>query len=374
MGFVGRIYDAALEPGNWQSLVDELAEACSGTAAITTQDPLGVEANIAAANGIDLSFLRSYEIYYVSKRPWARQVGSVAVGAVFTPTTLINQHDFERTEYFNDWLKPQGIYHLCSSAVARYGDSATFLTLSRSRGTGDFGPVEMRLIRTLVPHLQRALELHRRLFTVTQQRDLLTRGLDGLGVGAILVDFDGRMGFANRIAETFLRRGDGLVLRHGRIGAKTQAASNTLSSLIRGAARAGAGLDYETSGGVLALPCEDGRQLHAMVCPLPVGKADWSGRPVPSALMFVADAARNVSLRPADLKRLYGLTRAEAELMCALANGTTLEAYAEAAGISRVTAKTHLQRIFVKTDCHRQSEVVRDALANGIAQIAAAWT
>lgn len=111
-----------------------------------------------------------------------------------------------------------------------------------------------------------------------------------------------------------------------------------------------------------------------MVCPLPVSKADWAGRFVPSALIFVSDATRSVTLRPADLEQLYGLTRAEAKLMCALVSGTTLEKYVEAAGISGTTAKTHLQHIFMKTGWHRQSDIVRGALANGIAQIAASQT
>lgn len=373
MGFIGRIYDAALEPGKWQSVVDGLADLYAGTAAITTQDSLGVEADIAAASGMDAGFLRSYETYYVGKRPWASEVGTIAIGEVFTPTARIDRHAFERTEYFSDWLRPQGIYHLCSCAVARHGSGATFLTLSRSRRAGDFSPGELRRVRQLVPHLQRALVLHRRFFAATRQHDLLARGLEGLGVGAILVDLDGRIGFANRIAEGFLRSGDGLVVRHRRIRAKTQSVSNALYHLIKGAARAGAGLDHQ-AGGVLALPCGDGKHLHAMVCPLPVSKADWAGRFVPSALIFVSDATRSVTLRPADLEQLYGLTRAEAKLMCALVSGTTLEKYVEAAGISGTTAKTHLQHIFMKTGWHRQSDIVRGALANGIAQIAASQT
>lgn len=367
---VGRIYDAALEPRRWRSFVDDLADLYSGAAAITTQDSLGVAAHISAASGIDPSFARSYEAYYVGKRPWGSRVSRVAIGEIFTPRTLFDQNEYERTEYFNDWLKPQGIYYLSSYALAKDGPGTTFLTLSRGQGRGDFATAELQIAGGLVPHLQRALEMHRRLFAVTQQRDLLAQGLEGLGIGAILVDLDSRIRFANSIAETFLCRGDGLIARQERLLAKTPIVTNTLHRLIRAAARTGAGLG-RASGGVLALGRPDGSYLHALICPFPMNKVDWAGRLMPSALIFVSDATRNVVLRPSHLQQLYGLTRAEAKLMSALASGKTLDEYVEEAGIGRTTAKTQLQRIFMKTDWHRQSDVVRGALASGIAQIAA---
>lgn len=370
LGLIRRIYDAALEPQQWQEFVDDLAGLFSGTAALTTQDSGAQAATISAASGIDPAFARSYEAYYCARRPWANRTGTTAVGQIFTPRSLFDRKAYERTEYFNDWLKPQDIYHLSSCTVARADDSATFLTLSRPYRAGEFAAGEFALVRTLTAHLQQGLALHQRLLAMTQERDLLALGLEGLGVGAILVDGAGHVRFANEIAEDFLRRGDGLVLRQRRLQARTAAATSALRRMINAAARIGGALD-EGSGGVLALPCDDGRSLHALICPLPAGKIDqWGGR-IASALIFISDAARNVALRPADLMRLYGLTRAEAKLMSALVGGQSLDDYADATGTGRATVKTHLQQIFQKMDWHRQSDVVRGALASGIAQIAA---
>src|SRR5690348_12806499 len=83
LGAIGRIYDAALAPERWQSFVDDLAELYAGTAAISTQDPLSSAARISASSGIDPAFARSYETYYVGKRPWASRVGDISVGEIF---------------------------------------------------------------------------------------------------------------------------------------------------------------------------------------------------------------------------------------------------------------------------------------------------
>jgi DNA-binding CsgD family transcriptional regulator len=59
------------------------------------------------------------------------------------------------------------------------------------------------------------------------------------------------------------------------------------------------------------------------------------------------------------LKALHGMTEAEARLTCGLLNGTRVEDYAEHAGISMNTARTHLKAIFAKTETTRQAELVR---------------
>jgi DNA-binding CsgD family transcriptional regulator len=59
------------------------------------------------------------------------------------------------------------------------------------------------------------------------------------------------------------------------------------------------------------------------------------------------------------LTELHGLTPAEARLALELLQGHRLTEAARRLGISRNTAKTHLQRVFEKTGVTRQSELMR---------------
>lgn len=56
---------------------------------------------------------------------------------------------------------------------------------------------------------------------------------------------------------------------------------------------------------------------------------------------------------------LYRLTPGEAALVKALANGTTIEAFAETRQVSLATVKTQLQSVFAKTNTRRQSDLMR---------------
>jgi DNA-binding CsgD family transcriptional regulator len=56
------------------------------------------------------------------------------------------------------------------------------------------------------------------------------------------------------------------------------------------------------------------------------------------------------------LSRVYGLTRGEAALAKRRIQGRSIEEAAGELFISTHTARTHLKRIFMKTDTHRQPE------------------
>jgi DNA-binding CsgD family transcriptional regulator len=58
------------------------------------------------------------------------------------------------------------------------------------------------------------------------------------------------------------------------------------------------------------------------------------------------------------LSQAFGLTSAEAKLAATLADGTSLKEAAQELTISRETARSQLKTVFMKTDTHRQSQLV----------------
>lgn len=78
-----------------------------------------------------------------------------------------------------------------------------------------------------------------------------------------------------------------------------------------------------------------------------------------SALVVIVDPEQQPE-PPADLlRRLYGLTNAEAAVALRLLRGEGLKPISDEMALSIATIKTHLQHIFDKTDTHRQAELVR---------------
>jgi DNA-binding CsgD family transcriptional regulator len=301
----------------------------------------------------------------------------------------MDDHAFERTEFCSDFLRRYDIFHAMGGFVLRSGSLAFLCGVQRPRERGAFAPADLQRMKSLFPHLERAVRIHRRLVRAGGLQDGMTAALDRMPLGAILTDRFGRAVWMNRPAEELVRHADGLRLRDGRIEATVNnGVSAELRRLILGAAglgdnagvraarrnNAGAanGRDLAAAaeaGGLLQLPRPwPLRPLTVMVTPLAAAGrfADAAldfdlGRP--TALLLVSDPERAVQLPTDHLARTFGLTGAEAKLAAALAAGTSLVDYAGAACITIGTARWYLKQALAKTGAHRQSELVRHVIS-----------
>jgi DNA-binding CsgD family transcriptional regulator len=190
-------------------------------------------------------------------------------------------------------------------------------------------------------------------------RDVLTAltfGLDLVQHGAMLVAAEGQPRLANRAALAILQKKDGLWL--SRTGLITDRASDTrlLQKLLQDA------IETPHSGEPRDSPITLQRRtahsaLIVRVVPGP-GLECWPGTENRTALLNLYDQDQGLEVDAGDLSRLYGLTRGEATLAVHLVKGKSIEEAAEELFISPHTARTHLKRIFMKTDTHRQTELV----------------
>ena len=77
-----------------------------------------------------------------------------------------------------------------------------------------------------------------------------------------------------------------------------------------------------------------------------------------TALMKIFDPDMSLEIDTRVPIRLYGFTRGEATLAAHLVLGKSIEEAAADLGITPHTARSQLKRIFMKTDTHRQTELV----------------
>jgi DNA-binding CsgD family transcriptional regulator len=284
----------------------------------------------------------------------------VVEGEIVLGDAILPEAELERTEFYNDWMRPQRIAHPVAAVLRSRapGDPLSELTGFREEGSGPFDRESLHLVRQLVPHLQRALAIHARIGGAEMRAGAAEDALDWVSGGLILLDERGAPIAANRAAEEILAMGDGLVL--DREGPRASSAKQTgeLRRLVAEAARTGAGRGVD-AGGVVRLARPSGRPpLEAVVAPLRRASHPLLDREA-ACVILLSDPAARSDAPPARLRERYGFTPMEAEIASRLTSGMALAEIGKDLDITIHTVRGHLKRLFAKTRTHRQAELLR---------------
>ena len=184
----------------------------------------------------------------------------------------------------------------------------------------------------------------------------LTYGLELVPHGVLLIDGGGRLQLANRAAYAILEKKDGLSL--GRSGLVADRASdNRLLQKLLLEAVTRPQVDEPKDAPITVQRKFSRSALIVRVVPGPALEC-WQGKAQRTALLRLYDQDMGLIVSQRALCALYGLTRCEAALAASLVQGKSIDEAATELFISPHTARTHLKRIFMKTDTHRQPELV----------------
>jgi DNA-binding CsgD family transcriptional regulator len=346
------IYQAAVEPRDWPSAVTEISDAVGARAvSLTITDPEGKAMPFVIAPRTDPEWLRVYIDRWATSNLVREEGKAFAVGRVYQfEDFAMPRAEFEQTAFYGEFWAPQQMNAGLLVNAMKEGDAVGVVGFYRSSREGPFEPAEERLLHALAPHLRRAMMLNLHIGRLELQRSATAEMLNHCEHGAILVDAQARVLFANSVAEDILREGVGLRVKEGCLGTAAAMKTAALRRMIAGGSD---GADSDT----LTVTRPDGGDLSVLVLPVKA-ESTWLAQPA-AAIVFVKDAQANGLPSHEHLQRLFGLTPAQAALACQILHGDGIQAAADRLGISRATARTHLLEVFQKTGTNRQAELVR---------------
>jgi len=346
------IYQAAVEPRDWPSAMTEISDAVGARAAsLTITDPNGKTVPFVIAPRTDPEWLRVYIDRWATSNLVREEGSAFPVGRVYQfEDFAMPRAEFERTAFYGEFWAPQQMNAGLLVNAMKQNDAVGVVGFYRSSHEGPFEPAEERLLHALAPHLRRAMVLNLHIGRLELQRSAVAEMLNHCERGAILVDAEARVLFANGVAEDILREGVGLRVKEGCLG--TGAAMQT-AALRRMIAGGSAGADRDT----LTVTGSDGRALSVLVLPVRA-ETTWLAQPA-AAIVFVKDGQASGLPTREHVQQLFDLTPAQAALACHILRGDGIQAAADRLGISRATARTHLLEVFQKTGTNRQAELVR---------------
>ncbi|MEK7994706.1 MAG: helix-turn-helix transcriptional regulator [Planctomycetota bacterium] len=363
LSVVEGIYDAAVDPSRWGDALNRLARPMSGGACLVMHDPLIAAGNVPFFSDWDAASIASYDAYYASRNAWLARVATRPVGKAEPGEFFLPRSDLQKTEWYNDFLRPNDIASGMGVTVMRDSNRFVSAAVLLPRCSDAAQASHVALLQRITPHIERALKVNRQLSAAEFRWSTAEECFHRLKVGIVVIGGDRKILFSNTEANRIFRQDDGLTInREGRLAAGTTADNQRLKGifeLIFGTTSPA----LQSESGVMSIQRRSGMRAYGLLITRLHPPTELFGGRGPMALLFVSDVT---SQRPSieRLSEAFGLTASEGRLLYVLLDGHGLVESAVRLDISINTAKTHLKGLFEKMGCARQADLVRTTMAH----------
>jgi DNA-binding CsgD family transcriptional regulator len=354
------VYEAASDPELWATFLESFGKTLNCKAmTLFVQDSRSQEVNNFATVGVEPCYVRSYAEHYAAKNVYLiRGKNLLFTGNVCPSEILCSDEQALRSEFYNEWILPQKQRYGLVGVLFKERSMTSMIGAIRSERPGPFGEQDLSLVRILMPHLQRAVQLHRRVVALELREKAVNGALNRWSMGVILLDHEGRVLLMNRSAEAVLRKKDGLTAQADGLHAGLPHEAAALRSLIHSAIGTSLGRVSHPGGGVTISRAFAGRPLNVLVTPVVAHKA-LRAESGAAAIVFIGDPDVREGTNEDLLSLFYELSHAEARVAALLVQGKSVKEVSESLQVSLNTARTHLKRIFEKTGTRRQAELMQ---------------
>jgi DNA-binding CsgD family transcriptional regulator len=341
-------FTAALNPSQWPAVLEKVSIA-SGSFGINIVPIAGrVPDCIIATDSLKPAMECYFEDEWDKRDFRALQVPLLERQGVVLEQEFASSEQFETLEYY----KAQVEFGLRWTAMVGFssGEDVLAFVLHRQIHEGPFERDEAAVLQ----HIRQKL-----MISATMMRDISASTVNGMcaafeiaNVACIFFDRLGMVTIINEKAKTLL--GADLQITNGELrpASRDDAAvfNRRLKSVLGSAISFGADEDA-----VLLLARKGKRPLIARI--QRIGGEVQDVFTHSCAVAVIEDPEERVQQRPGTLNKLFGLTRAEAEIAQLLAQGVSLHEIAALRTVSYETARAHLKAIYRKTETNRQSEL-----------------
>lgn len=360
----GLAYDAVIAPGRWADFLAGLARALGGASlGMSLRHPRDGNPGWVVFHEADPAFARSYAEHFFRIDPFRVRSDALAPGdcEVMAGGT-IEAAAVARSEFYDDWMRPQGFAPAPSIGLTLDRDAGgepIGIGVFRPRGAREYGDREVRLLRALTPHLQRATRIALHVANAERQVSATADALDLLPSAAVLVDADGRVVRANRKAQELAERGRPFVA--ARAGLALDPDVLTAVRRLADEPRAGRSRVVRSAATDAVAVRRGDDRAPLWLRPVPCSSPEVAGVDGPPGWLWVLIEDPDDVAHPSveALTSMLGLTNAEARVAALLVAGRRLEQAASELGIAHETARTHLKAAFRKTGARSQTDLVR---------------
>jgi DNA-binding CsgD family transcriptional regulator len=360
LDLVETIYDAAVDTSQWQRFVDRLAATLGGhCVGFSLQLPTRNTRPVWFGSGFRDDLTEVFARNLRAGLPWEDARTSYWQEGFRSARESASREQIFASPIYADWYVPQGFEPeppIGFTLKVEDGRALASIVILQMTGHSPLESADFDLLDALVPHLQRAYEVHARV----QECHALEEALDRIPTGLLLLDSRGKIVLSNRAARSIADLHDGFELRNRTPELYRRGDKELLDHLVDQAIHPP---NAAGGGGVMAITRKSGQRSFTVLVASLLDSRRESTQSDAVAALYISDLEQGSSHHSDALRTLYGLTEAEAELVDLLCEGLPLDEAAARRGVTTNTARSQLKQVFVKTSTSRQSELVRLVLA-----------
>ena len=351
---VSEIYASSTNPDNWMAALTGIGQVLDATGCAVIMGDRTTRSVMAST--VPPEARDNYVAYYHTMDYVLDAVETGPVGLVRGGQALVALKT--NSEFDADFMRPYGMNDGLFTRLSVGATPMAFLAVT-AKGSQPFDTADrVKFMGEVVPHLQQALRTQNHLAELDNRARDITAVIDVMRHGIVVIETGRRIAQMNSAAEHILTAGEGLQVHSGQLQALHSATNKQLQSSITHAceeSRNGA-----RGGDSLACGRPSGRRPYVIhILPLATHDDPAAGK----AVVIIIDPEQETEPPKTLLRRLFGLTNAEADVALRVIRGDGLKPISADLELTMATIKTHLQHIFDKTDTHRQAELVRLLLA-----------
>ncbi len=368
-GHEGHNATAVQGSATWQQAVSELKDAINAdVCAIAVHYYETGHGRFTHASGVDPDHLASYESRYSRCDVWLRPEERFRIpGTVWMDKHLLTRPQLMESQYYNEWMKPQGLVHHMFGVIERKGKTVVCLVLARKSEKPPFTENEAACLGVMLRAVGSAWRMERSARARVAHTGAAWNVLNRLTLGIILLDHGGQIAALNLKALEVLKRGDTLSAFNGSLSLSLPQENIQLQAIVDEFLVPSSEASPESSK-ALAVSRPDGKTpLHLILTRVNNGTAAHGNRRNLIAV-FLSDPEQLGTPREEWLQDLYGLTRVESRLAVLMCQGLTPDEIAKKLRISVHTVRAYLKDVFLKMGVNRQAAMVR-RLVDGAGQL-----
>jgi DNA-binding CsgD family transcriptional regulator len=363
---VGQIYETAKDHSSeaWLDVYEQMSQILvSGAGSLSLYSDKSSNFDFVAHN-LDKELVAQYNDYYQYISPFRQKIVEMNTGEIFNRGEHLSDQGFAETELYQDCFKKYGIFNYQYQVLFKNSNVSGGVSFSRPATMNNFGKSESNLLKLVIPHLQRAFQVYMKIAEIERDKRMMIECLEKISENIIVVDKTGKIVYLNKNAKNLIEQDNGLqISRDGMLTAILAHETKKLRILCQSVFNPDINSKINF-GGILQISRSAGlRPLSVVISPFSEqNSGNFSSETF--ALLFINDPHQKVERLEPILREMYGLTAAEAKIAAILAQGNSLNEACQTLSIKQNTVRTHLKRIFSKTDTNRQSELVKLVLSS----------